>query len=806
MSEQSTEPALADVFGQLDSSPAGLSSEQARRRLDHYGPNEIAEKARNPILTFLGYFWAPIPWMIEVALVLSLVVRHWPEAIVIGVLLAMNGLVSFIEEHQAANAIAALKQRLAGTTAARRDGAWTEIAVRDLVPGDVIRLRLGDVVPADARLIDDVTVEVDQSALTGESLPVERTRGGVMYSGSVMVRGEGDALVYATAGSSYFGATAKLVETAGTISHFQRAVLRIGHALIVAALVLVTITVAVSLLRGNAALETVEFALVVTIASIPVALPAVLSVTMAVGARKLARSHAVVSHLPAIEELGGMDVLCTDKTGTLTQNALSVADAWTAPGVEREALMTAAATASRAEDRDPIDTAVLAAAQPMDATPAAYLPFDPVHKRTEATVVDSTGRRITLSKGAPQAIAALAAADPEAADVDGVAQRYAQRGQRALAVARDDGSGWRVLGVLALADPPRADSAETVAAAKQLGVDVKMVTGDQVAIGRQIGREVGIGDRIMAADELGADGEKATPALIESADGFAQVFPEHKYAIVKALQSEHHIVGMTGDGVNDAPALKQADAGIAVAGATDAARAAADVVLLAPGLSVIVEAIRQAREIFERMTSYATYRITETIRVLLLITISIVALNFFPVTAIMIVLLAVLNDGAILAIAYDRVRGAPAPVSWDMRRVLVVACVLGTLGVAETLGLLFLARDGLHLDEDALRTLIYLKLSVSGHLTVFVTRTPKPFWTPPAPSPVLLGAVIGTQALATTIAVFGLLITPIGWALAALVWGYSLFWFLVEDRAKLITLHFFGTPAASRATANHAHS
>ena len=780
---------LDELFARVRSTPQGLSGAEARDRLMRVGANEIAEQGRNPALVLLGYFWAPIPWMIEIALLLSVVVGHWPEAIVIAILLAMNGLVSFVEEHQAAGAIAALKQRLAGESMARRDGRWSTVPVRELVPGDVVRLRLGGVVPADARLIEDVHLGVDQSALTGESLPVERGAGGVVYSGSVVVRGEADALVFATAGSSFFGATAKLVETAGTVSHFQRAVLRIGHYLIAAALLLVAVTVMASLLRGNPLLETVQFALVVTIASIPVALPAVLSVTMAVGARKLARSHAVVSHLPAIEELGGMDVLCTDKTGTLTQNTLSVTDVWSAAGVDRTTVLATASAASRAEDRDPIDTAVLAASADMVAvTVTEFVPFDPVVKRTQANFFTPSGARAVASKGAPQAIAALADGDPAAGRVAAVADDYARRGLRALGVARDDGAGWRVLGVIGLADPPREDSAATVAAAKALGVDVKMITGDQVAIGREIGRQVGIGENIVAADRLGAHGENATPALLESCDGFAQVFPEHKFAIVKSLQVSGHIVGMTGDGVNDAPALKQADAGIAVAGATDAARAAADVVLLAPGLSVIVDAVRQAREIFERMTSYATYRIAETIRVLLLIVVSIVVLNFFPVTAIMIVLLAVLNDGAILSIAYDRVKGSDRPVAWDMRRVLTLAGVLGVLGVAETLLLLGLARAGLDLDDETLRTLIYLKLSVSGHLTVFVTRTAGPFWSRPGPSPVVLSAVLGTQLAATLIAVYGVFITPIGWQLAGLVWVYSLVWFLAEDRMKLLTL------------------
>jgi H+-transporting ATPase len=805
---------LLTALAELDASPRGLSGEQARARLERFGPNEIAEQRKNPVLVLLGYFWGPIPWMIEVALVLSLVLRHWPDAAVIGVLLVMNVAVAYTEEHQAANAIAALKQRLAASARVLRDGAWTSVPVAELVPGDVIRVRLGDVAPADARLLGDASVQVDQSALTGESLPVARGAGEVLYSGAVVVRGESDALVYATAAASFFGRTTALVETAGTVSHFQQAVLRIGRYLIVLALALVTLTLAVSLARGNPVLQTVEFALVVTIASVPVALPAVLSVTMAVGARQLAHRQAVVSHLPAVEELGGMDVLCSDKTGTLTQNRLAVASPWTAPGTTAADLLAAAALASRAEDRDPIDLAVLAAA-PAAPTPASdgqritrFVPFDPVTKRTEATVCgDGTGE-FRVSKGAPQVIDQLCAGDPATAQMHTVAGQFAVRGYRSLGVARaETGGPWRLLGVLPLADPPREDSAATITAARGLGVTVKMVTGDQVAIGKEIARQTGLGPQILDATVLAAAGGDGGPgqetdvagkqepelaAQVEAADGFAQVFPEHKYKIVRLLQARGHIVGMTGDGVNDAPALKQADAGIAVSGATDAARAAADVVLLAPGLSVIVHAIRQAREIFARMTSYATYRIAETIRVLLLITLAIVVFNFFPVTPVMIVFLAVLNDAAILSIAYDHVRGSDTPAAWDMRAVLIVATALGTMGVAETFLLFALAGPVFGLSHAVIRTLIYLKLSVSGHLTIFVTRTRGPFWTRPAPARLLLGAVVGTQLLATIIAVYGILMTPLGWAWAGAVWAYALFWFLVEDRVKLAAFWWLG--------------
>jgi H+-transporting ATPase len=784
--DKMTELPLTQLLAELDSSAAGLTTAEAQQRLQRYGPNEIAERHRNPVLEFLGYFWAPIPWMIEVALALSLAARHWTDAVIIGVLLAMNGLVAFLEEHQAANAIAALKQRLASCARVLRDGTWVTVAVRELVPGDVARVRLGDVVPADLRILDDVTLEVDQSALTGESLAVSRGQGQTLYSGSVLVRGEADALVSATGASSYMGKTTALVETAGTVSHFQRAVLRIGNYLILSAVALVTLAVVVSLVRGNPLLQTLEFALVVTIASIPVALPAVLSVTMAIGARQLARQQAVVSHLPAVEELGGIDLLCSDKTGTLTQNRLAIAARWTATAVSDDELLEVAALASRAEDNDLIDLAVMAAAGRLPATRVdQFVPFDPVSKRTEARVRDSGGETFRVSKGAPQVIAALCDGDGAATEIDGVVERFAGHGYRSLGVAKTDGGGsWRLMGVLGLADPPREDSAATITAAKELGIDVKMVTGDQVAIGREIARQVGMGEQILDAAVLDTDGGELG-ARVEATDGFAQVFPEHKYHIVRLLQARGHIVGMTGDGVNDAPALKQADAGIAVAGATDAARAAADVVLLAPGLSVIVAAVRQAREIFARMTSYATYRIAETIRVLLLITLAIVFMNFFPVTAVMIVFLALLNDGAILAIAYDHVRGSAKPASWDMRSVLTIATSLGVMGVAETFLLFALAEHVFALNHDVIRTLIYLKLSVSGHLTVFVTRTRHSLWSRPAPAPILLVAVIGTQTVATLISVYGLAMTPLGWRWAGLVWAYALLWFLVEDRVKL---------------------
>ncbi|MCE5327664.1 MAG: plasma-membrane proton-efflux P-type ATPase [Planctomycetaceae bacterium] len=774
--------------------PEGLSEQEVASRRQKYGYNELPQKEENLFLKFLSYFWGPIAWMIEAAAILSAVVGHWTDFVIIMILLLGNALVGFWEEHQAGNAIAALRKRLAITARVKRGGKWGEAPARELVPGDRIRLRLGDIIPADCRLEAGDPVEVDQSALTGESLPVERSGGQTVYSGSVMKRGESDATVTAIGTRTYFGKTAHLVETAKTISHFQRAVLKIGNYLIAMALALVTLILIVAVLRGDSVLTTLRFALVLTVAAVPVAMPTVLSVTMAVGARLLSQKEAIVTRLASVEELAGVDVLCSDKTGTLTQNQLTLAEAFAVEGVEKDEVLLAAALASRAENKDPIDLAVLGGVNNLQSlsgyTVTHFQPFDPVHKRTEAAVTAADGRTFKTTKGAPQVILALAANAPDVKEaVDGTVMQFAARGFRSLGVARTQEDGaWRFLGVLPLFDPPREDSKATIADARKMGIDVKMVTGDQLAIAREIAGQVGLGKNILDAgmfDETQQREEGEMSEAIDKAEGFAQVFPEHKYHIVEALQQRRHIVGMTGDGVNDAPALKKADAGVAVSGATDAARAAASIVLLAPGLSVIIDAIRESRRIFQRMQSYAIYRIAETIRVLLFMTLSILVFNFYPVTAVMIVLLALLNDGAILSIAYDRTTISDTPEAWNMRRVLGLATVLGIAGVMASFGLFYLGQRVFHLNRETIQTLMYLKLSVAGHLTIFVTRTRGPFWSS-RPATILLLAVIGTQVLATLIAAYGLLMPPIGWGWSALVWGYALAWFLFNDRVKLL--------------------
>jgi H+-transporting ATPase len=785
---------LTEVQKRLGSSPDGLTQVEAQKRLTQYGPNEIEEKKQSALLKLLAYFWGPIPWMIEAAVILSAVLGHWPDFFIILVLLLANAGVGFWEEHQAGKAIDALKAQLAIKARVKRDGEWITPPSRELVPGDVIRLRLGDIVPADARLLEGDPVEVDQSALTGESLPATRETGDAVFSASIIRQGEIGALVYATGANTYFGKTAELVQEAQTVSHFQRAVLKIGTFLIILAVTLVAVIVVVSIIRGDPFFTTLQFALVLTVAAIPVAMPTVLSVTMAVGARLLAQKKAIVSRLVAIEELAGVDVLCTDKTGTLTQNKLTLGDPFSVKGVSADQVILNAALASRADDADAIDLAVLGGLPSAQALAGYQMdhfqPFDAVRKCTEATVTAADGTSFKVTKGAPQVTLELSTnAAQVKADVDKAVNEFAARGFRSLGVARAEGDGpWQFLGVLPLFDPPREDAKTTIATAGQMGVDVKMVTGDALAIAQETAKTLGMGTDILDAAGLGDVKRQETAATaesIENADGFAQVFPEHKFHIVDVLQRRGHIVGMTGDGVNDAPALKKADCGIAVSDATDAARAAASIVLTTPGLSVIIDAIKESRRIFQRMNSYAIYRIAETLRVLVFVTLVILIFNFFPVTAIQIVMLALLNDGAILSIAYDNVRYKDQPEAWNMRLVLGMATVLGIVGPIAAFGLFYLGDRVFHLDHAHLQTLMYLTLSVAGHLTIFLARTRGPLWSI-RPARVLLLAVLGTQMLATLIAVYGVFMTPLGWGYAAFVWGYALAWFLVTDRVKLV--------------------
>ncbi|WP_027183097.1 plasma-membrane proton-efflux P-type ATPase [Desulfovibrio inopinatus] len=782
----------------------GLSSDEAASRLEQVGKNALETTKVNPLLQFLGYFWGPIPWMIEAAAILSVVVRDWVDFSIIMALLIFNALIGFWEEFKAANALDALKSQLALQARALRDGKWQETPAEDLVPGDIVRLRLGDVIPADVKLLDGDYISIDQAALTGESLPVNKQPGDVAYSGSVAKQGEMVAVVTGTGGNTFFGRTAKLVESAGATSHFQKAVMKVGDFLIFVAIGLAIILIGTEIWRGKNILDLVQFVLILVVASIPVAMPAVLSVTMALGALSLSKMKAIVAKLQSIEEMAGIDILCSDKTGTLTKNQLTLGDPILFGAQNADELILAGALASKAENQDAIDLAILGGVKDQSTlsgyTQTKFTPFDPVSKRTSANITDASGKSFTIAKGAPQVILALSnMSEADSTKAVQTVDELAAKGYRTIAVARsEDGTTWTYLGILPLYDPPRDDSAETIRQAMEHGIQVKMVTGDDTAIGREISRQLGMGTNIQSASDVFKDVQdidnipESVAARIEKAEGFGQVFPEHKYGIVKALQKRGHLVAMTGDGVNDAPALKQADAGVAVSGATDAARAAAALVLTAPGLSVIIKAVEEARRIFERMMSYTIYRIAMTIDIMFFVVLAMLVYDIYPLTAVMIILLALLDDIPIMTIAYDNAFLEKKPVKWDMHRVLSISSVLGGLAVVETFGLLYLAEKyampmwGLQIKH--IQTMLFLQLVAGGHLMLFLTRTKRAFFLPPYPSWQLFWAIVLTQIFAVILCGYGFGLVPaIPWDLIGYVWLYNFIWMLVQDLVKLGT-------------------
>lgn len=816
---------IAAKLSELKSSSKGLSSTEAQQRLTQYGPNAIEAKEEPLWHKLFGYFWGPIPWMIEAAAIISLLRADWADFAVVMGLLIYNAAVGFWQDAKAASALAALKKDLALKARALRDGAWVSIDAAKVVPGDVVDVSGGEIVPADLLLITGDYLSVDQAALTGESLPVSKKIGDSAYSGSIAKQGDMQGIVTATGNNTFFGRTAKLVASAGAKSHSQTAVVQIGDFLILLAAILATVLVGVQVYREiivpddwtwATAGSILQFVLVLLVASVPVALPAVMSVTLALGALALSKQKAIVSRLSAIDELAGVDVLCSDKTGTLTQNKLTLDTPIVFNNAQADDVVIAAALATQTSSEDAIDQAVLKALTTPDSLKqykqTHFTPFDPVNKRTIAAVTDSTGKAWQYAKGAPQAIAALCKLDPATETAyDNKVHDLASHGYRALGAAssEDDGKTWKLLGILPLLDPPRPDAKDTIAKTKELGLQVKMVTGDDVAIGAEIATQLGMGPNLLVASDVFPQGTdaahipQASITAVEKADGFGRVFPEHKYEIVKALQQGGHIVAMTGDGVNDSPALKQADCGIAVSGATDAARNAAALILTAPGLSTIVNAITESRQIFERINSYVYYRIAMTIAIMVVVVLSSVIFNIQPLTAIMIVVLALLDDIPIMTIAYDRVRPANKPVRWEMHHILVFSILMGIMATLQSFGLVLIGMEWitdaslqawLPLDQDHLQTALFLQLAAGGHMLLFVVRTRGSIFLPLYPSWQLFLAVVATQIVAVLLCAYGILVTQLPWEVIGLVWLYVLIWTIVIDFVK-IAYYRFGPPS-----------
>ena len=841
-----------EVLEELNSNiKNGLSDLEVKERIKKYGLNEIPEKEETLLHRVLKRFWGPIPWMIEIAAILSAVVQKWEDFGIITALLFVNAFIDLWQESKALSALSVLKQKLAKKATVLRNGVFSSIDAKQLVPGDIIKIKIGEVLPADVKLIEGEYLQIDQSALTGESLPVTKHSNDVAYANSIAKQGEMVSVVTSTGLNTYFGKTVSLVVKAEKEqkSHFQKMVIKVGNYLIFITIFMAVIIILTALYRHENMLDIFRFTLVLTVAAIPVALPAVLTVTMTVGAIVLAKKQAIVSRLASIEELAGIDILCSDKTGTLTKNEMTVAAPITYSGFEVTDLMIFAALSSKEENDDPIELPIFNYLKKNNLYEELknykvekFTPFDPVSKRTQA-VVSKNNEVFTISKGAPQVILKLSAENVDKDLVSKSVNDFAVKGYRTLgtAVVKGNEKDYKFVGIIPFYDPPRDDAKETIAEAAKLGLNVKMVTGDNVAIAKQISNQLGLNSNILEADELKSNNsaefikmtailaktihQKLNPdlpeskikkfaqevskeientfhtenvgkdrnkkheseilKLIEESGGFAQVFPEDKYTIVEQLQKGGHIVGMTGDGVNDAPALKKADAGIAVAGATDAARAAADLVLLAPGISVIIDAVKEARVIFERMNSYAVYRIAETLRVILFMTLAILIFNFYPVTAIMIIIIALLNDIPIITIAYDNTKTDPFPVKWKNRELFGLSTLLGITGVISSFLIFLLLESYSNLSQLLIQSAIFTKLIIAGHATIFNTRTSDWFFKKPFPSKSLLLASLSTALLGLIVGVYGIFVPAIGWKWGLIVTGYALTWFLFNDIIKV---------------------
>lgn len=760
--------------------PLGLTSDEAKARIARYGYNEVREGKPHVLLTLAHKFWAPVPWMLEATIGLSLLSGRSVDAAIIGFLLAFNAVISFLQEGKAEQTLALLRQRLSITARALRDGQWQPIPARELVPGDVIHLRMGDVIPADTTLDDDALV-VDQSPLTGESVPVEKETGDTLYAGAIVKLGEATGTVTLTGAQTAFGKTTELVKTARTVSHLETVILHIVTALVAIDVLLVLALLGFALLIHLSWLSALPFALIVLVASVPVALPATFTLAQALGAQEMAKRGVLVTRLSAIEEAASMDVLCTDKTGTITLNQLRVGQLTPFPPFGADDLLTFGTLASDAASQDPLDLAILAAfpAPRLAALPKrlSFVPFDPARKRTEATI-ERDGSVFTVIKGAPQVVAALVDARSQA-NVQAEVTTLAKRGYRVLAVAAGRESALHLVGLIGLSDPPRPDSASLIAHLQTLGVHTKMLTGDTAETARTIAAQVGIGEQVCDAATLSAQGG----AFETNCPVFAEIFPADKLHLIQALQGEQHIVGMTGDGVNDAPALKQAEVGIAVSSATDVAKAAASIVLTTPGLLDILAAIETSRRVYQRMHTYTLNKIIKTIQVTGFLTLSFFLTRHFVATPALIVLLLFANDFVTMSLAADNVTPSPTPERWQVGHLVRSALALAAVLLLEAFLVLWLMSSVFHQELIQVQTLVFLMLVFSGQTTIYVVRTPGFFWSS-RPGTTLLVASLGDLLVVSGLAAFGILMAPVSPLLIGITLVLALAFMVLLDQGK----------------------
>jgi H+-transporting ATPase len=763
----------------------GLTKGEARLRLAKYGPNEIPERHTHPLLVLLLKFWGPIPWMLEVTIIIQVLLDKRGEAAVVAALLAFNAVISVVEEGRANKALALLRSRLTTRARVLRDGEWLSVPAADLVPGDAIHLRMGDLAPADVRIAEG-DILLDQSALTGESAPVEAGPEKLAYAASIVRRGEATGVIVATGQRTYFGKTAELVGTAKSTSHLQITIFSIVKILIILDAALVCALLLYGAWAGLPFADVIPFALILLVASVPVALPATFTLATALGSAELARKGVLVTRLSGIEEAAGMDVLCTDKTGTITENRLGLAATAPFPSISEEQLLYWGALACDSATQDPIDLAILNAAaarglladlpQRLD-----FIPFDPALRYSLGRYEDRRGTYCAV-KGAPRAVAALAANAP---DIAALSEQLATSGNRVIGVAFGrDRDTLCLAGLLALEDPPRADSESLVKSLHDLGIRVVMVTGDNLLTARAIASRVGIGSRGATAETLDhLDGRRALDH-----DVYARAYPEHKIQLVRLLQAAGHVVGMTGDGVNDAPALKQADVGIAVASATDVARASAGVVLTAAGLMDVLSAVQISRRIYQRMLTYTINKIMKTLEIAVFLSIGVILTKTFVITPLLIVLLLFTNDFVTMSITTDNVSYSKEPDRWNIRTLMLVGAILAALVLALSFTVFFIGRNVLDLPQ--LQTLVFVLLVATGQGNIYLVRERGHFWQS-WPSAWLVGSSIADLIVVTLMATKGLLMAPVSPSLISGLLIVVVVYLLVVDQFKVLIFRRF---------------
>ena len=764
---------------------AGLSNAEARKRLAVYGSNAVADKTPPPWRIFLGKFWSPIAWMLGVAAIVEIGLGAYVEAGVIAALLLFNATLGFIQENRATAALAALKQRLAPAALVLRDGEWVKLPASEIVPGDEVRLPLGALVPADGRIISGAVL-VDQSMLTGESVPVDANPGSTVYAGSLVRRGQAVAEVTATGAKTYFGKAAELVRVAHARSTEQSAVFSVTRKLAMVNGVVALMIVAYAHSIAVPSAELIRLALTALLATIPAALPATFTLSSAIAAQMLARHGVLLTRLSAAHEAAAMDVLCSDKTGTLTRNALEVVDVLAMPGADRERVLGLAALASSEADQDPIDSAIRNAAAGHAAAERAtrFVPFDPATKIAEASVVDAEGNESHIIKGAFEIISRLAEVPKNArALVDGLAGQ----GHRVIAVATGSLSPMRLLGLVAISDPPREDSAGLIDELGKLGVRTVMVTGDSATTAAAIAGKVGIAGSAYPTGHLSDDLEADKFSV------FARVAPDDKYHLVKALQKRGHVVGMCGDGTNDPPALRQAQIGIAVSSATDVAKAAASMVMTGPGLAGIVFAVREGRTVFQRLVTYTFNMLIKKVEVVLFLAVGLVMTGQPVMTPVLMVLMLATNDFLAMSLTTDRASFAPSPSAWRMSNITAGAVVLGICKLGFSTALLALGKFRLGLSQSELQTLALVILVFGSQALLYVVRERRRLWNS-KPGVWVVAASAADIAIVSVLALSGTLMAPVSWQVLAMILAAAAAFALVLDQVKRPVMAIFRVP------------